>query len=72
MKLKITRRDYNLRTRRREGWEAATECKRFVAVRLEEPGTPWELSDGGQKVGWFGSLKRCQRHIDRTAGKVGA
>lgn len=66
MKLKVTRRGYNIRSRRREAWEAATECGRFVAVRVELPGTPWELYDAGKMVASFGSLVRAQRHINRT------
>lgn len=66
MNLKITKRGWNLRSRRLEAWEAATPCGRFTAARLELDGTPWELHDGAKTVGLFGSLKRCQRHIDRT------
>ena len=67
MKLNITRRGLNLRTRKNEIWEAKSSCGRFIAVRLDDE-TTWELFDNQNlfdvRVGLFGSLAKCQRHVD--------
>lgn len=72
MKLEITRRAYNVRTRRVEGWSAATPCGMYTAERLEWEDTPWELfrhapgTDATPtSLGLHGSLRSVQRALDR-------
>jgi hypothetical protein len=78
MKLRITRRARNLRTRRVEAWEAATPCGTYTAMRIEAEDTPWALffhrTDRNGNLmkaqGLFGSLRAAQRHVDRTEAKT--
>jgi hypothetical protein len=74
VKLEVTRRARNARSRRVEAWEAATSCGTYTAARLEWEDTPWELFLNGpgldpKSLGLFGSLRAAQRHVDRTEAK---
>jgi hypothetical protein len=68
VKLEVTRRARNARSRRVEAWEAATPCGTYTASRLEHEDTPWALyrhAPTREELGLFGSLRAAQRHVDR-------
>jgi hypothetical protein len=67
MKLLVTRRALNIRSRKVEAWEAATECGSYVARRTEDVGTPWLLYSKTQYLGETGSLKKAQRLMEAHA-----
>ncbi len=61
------------RSRRQEIWEAASEDGRWRYVRLEMPGTPWEVTDmfADEVVGqWFGTLREARIWTEHVAESV--
>jgi hypothetical protein len=56
----------NMRSGRIEAWAATTADGRFIAQRLEMPGTPWDVypADSRESLGWFPSLKAAAQHLD--------
>lgn len=67
MKLLVTHKAMNIRSRKVEAWEAATECGTYVARRIEDDGTPWLLYSKTHLLGETGSLKKAQRLMEAHA-----
>lgn len=63
-----TVRRQNLRTGRRETWEAVSADGLWTFRRLEEPSTPWAaFHEGIGFVGYFNSLRGCRQGAELLA-----
>ncbi len=62
----ITRRSTNLRTGRKEIWEAVTKDGAYTIERIEDIGTPWAILRNADKVwvgSYYGSLRKARLAI---------